>query len=184
MTQFITAKRTALAKYKRSPSEKNLQSLKAARSKVQQMSRHCANEYWTQLSEDIQAAALSGNTRGMYNGIKKALGPTQCKTVPLKSSTGEILREGKQMERWVKHSSGLYSQTTTVSPSALYAITCLPTIEELDAEPTLKELSKAIDSLAAWRAPSSDRTPARPPYCPHCMRFCVSAGKKVEYHRI
>ena len=160
MTPVITAKRTALAEYKRSPSEKNLQSLRAARSKVQQMSRRCANEYWTELSEGIQAAALSGNIRGMYDGIKKALGPTQCKTAPLKSSTGEILTdEGKQMERWVEHYSNLYSRTTTVSPSALDSITTLPTMEELDAEPTLEELSKAIGSLAAGKAPGSDSIP-------------------------
>lgn len=64
----------------------------------------------------------------MYDGIKKALGPTQSKTAPVKSSTGEL---------------------TVVSPSALDAVNCLPTLQELDAEPALEELSRAIDSLAA-----------------------------------
>ena len=86
MTPVIEAKRTALIEYKRSPSERNLQILIAARSKVQQTARRCANEYWTQLSEDIQTAAITENIKGMHDGIKKALGPTQSKTAPLKSS--------------------------------------------------------------------------------------------------
>ena len=43
-----------------------------------------------------------------------------------------------------------------MSPSALDAVECLPTMEELDTEPTLEELSKAIDSLASGKAPGSD----------------------------
>ena len=72
MRPVIEAKRTALIEYKRSPSERNLQILRAARSKVQQAARRCANENWTQLSQDIQRAAITGNIRGMYDGIKKA----------------------------------------------------------------------------------------------------------------
>lgn len=99
MTPVITAKRIALAEYK-SPSEKNLQSLRVARSKVQLTARCCTNEYWTQFSEDIQSAASLGNIKGTYDGIKKVHGPAQCKTAPLKSSTGETLTDvGQQMER-------------------------------------------------------------------------------------
>ena len=50
-----------------------------------------------------------------------------------------------------------------VSPSALDAVECLPTMEELDTEPTLEEISKVIDSLASGKAPGSDGTPPSPP---------------------
>ena len=73
MSPVIDAKCAALAEYKRSPNEKTLQALRAARSKVQQTARCCANEYWQQLSESIQYAAVLGNIRGMYEGIKTAL---------------------------------------------------------------------------------------------------------------
>jgi len=65
MTPIIEAKRTALAEYKRFPSEGKLQILRAARSEAQQIARHCANEYWSELSETIQKAAITGNIRGM-----------------------------------------------------------------------------------------------------------------------
>ena len=71
----IEAKHTALMEYKRSPSERNQQILRAAMSRVQQTARRCANEYWTQFSQDIQTAPITGNVRGMYDCIKKALTP-------------------------------------------------------------------------------------------------------------
>ena len=160
MTPVIEAKLAAFVEYKRVPSEQKLQILRAARNKVQQTARHCANEYWTELSEVIQTAAITGNIRGMYDGIKTAMGPVQNKTAPLKSSTGEVITDkGQQMERWVEHYSDLYSRQNVVTSAALDAIECLPTMEELDTEPTVEELSKAIDSLAAGKAPGSDGIP-------------------------
>ena len=96
----------------------------------------------------------------MYDGIKKALGPTQSKTPPLKSSSGEIITDkGQQMERWVEHYSYLYSRENTVSTAALDVIDCLPTMDELDSEPLVEELSKAIDGLASGKAPGNDGIP-------------------------
>ena len=64
-----------------------------------------------------------------------------------------------QLERWVEHYSDIYSKENIVSPSALDAVECLPTMEELDTEPTLGELTKAIDSLVSGKAPGSDGIP-------------------------
>lgn len=112
-----------------------MQVLRAARNKAWQTARRCANEYWTELGEAIQVAATTGNIRGMYDGIKKALGPTQNKMAPLKSSTGEVLTDkGLHMERWVEHYSDLYSRQNIVTPAALDAVKCLTTMEELDTE--------------------------------------------------
>ena len=170
ITPVIETKRLLLAAYKALPSEQNLQALRSARSHVQQTARRCANEYWVQLSEDIQVAAVTGNIRGMYDGIKKALGPTQCKTAPLKSSAGVIITEkNKQMERWVEHYSDLYSRQNTVTESALDAVECLPIMEELDSEPTTEELSKAIDNLSAGKAPGIDGIP------PDLLKHCKTA---------
>ena len=167
MTPVIEAKRAAFVEYKRVPSEQNLQILRVARNKAQQTARHCANEYWTELSEVIQRAAITGNIRGMYDGIKTAMGPVQNKTAPLKSSTGEVITDkGQQMERWVEHYADLYSRQNVVTSAALDAFECLPTMEELDTEPTVEELSKAIDSLAAGKAPGSDGIP--PDLIKHC----------------
>ena len=89
------------------------------------------------------------------------------KATPLRSSTGEVITDkGHQLERWAERYSHIYSRENIVSPSALDAVECLPTMEELDTEPTLVELSKAIDSLASGKAPGSDGIP--PDLLKHC----------------
>lgn len=82
--------------YKHSPSEQNLKVLRAARDKVQQTARHCANKYWSELSEAIQTAAVTGNIRGMYDSIKRALAPVQNKTAPIKSCTRYVITDRRQ----------------------------------------------------------------------------------------
>ena len=95
------------------------------------------------------------------------MGPTQNKTAPLKSTTGEVITDnGQQMERWVEHYSELYSRQNVVTTSALDAIKCLPVMGELDNEPTTDELSKAINNLASRKAPGSDGIP--PDLIKHC----------------
>ena len=138
-------------------------------SKAQQTARRCANEYQTELSEDIQTAAATGNNRGMYKGIKKALGQVQSKTAPFKSSTVEIITDrSQQTKRWMEQYSNLYFVQNIVFPSA---IDCLPTMDELDAEPAVKDLSKAIDCLASGKVPGSDGIPPDP--INHCKSILL-----------
>ena len=109
-------KRFALISYKRDPSQKNLQALRVARSKAQQTVRRCANDYWFQLSENIQRASDTGNIRGMSEGIKQATSRPTKKTAPLKSKTGEVITDqDKQMGRLVEHYMEPYSRENSVS---------------------------------------------------------------------
>ena len=161
MTPAIDAKRNTLTAYKASPSEQNLQILRAARSKVQQHAKQCANDYWLQLCSQIQIAADTGNIKATYDGTKQALGPTQKKTAPLKSAIGEVIKDREQqMEHWVEHYAELYARENVVSEDALSAIECLPELEELDREPTTDELCEPLDSLASGKAPGKDGIPA------------------------
>ena len=70
------------------------------------------------------------------------------------------------MDRCVEHNSDLYARENTVTTSALDAIECMPVMEELDAEPTMDEPTKAIDSLAAGKTPGSDSIP------PNVLKHC------------
>ena len=145
MNPVIEAKWAALAEYKHSPSNKTLKTLRVARSKVQKTARKCANEYWQELSRDIQ---------------------TEADTV---SISGEAITDkGKQMEQWVEHYSELYCKENSVVDSALDAIKPLSIMEDLDAEPTLEELSKAIDSFTCGKAPGADGIP------PDLIKCCKS----------
>jgi len=160
MEPVTEAKRKANLAYKAAPSIGTLQALRTARKNAQQTARHCANTYWLNLCTSIQIAAETGDARGMYEGIKKATGPPTSKIAPLKSKTGEVIKDqGKQLQRWIEHYLELYATQNVVTDTALDAIPDLPVLEELDTPPTLEELSKAIDCLACGKAPGSDGIP-------------------------
>ena len=95
MRLVVEVKGTALIEYKQSPSEMNLYII-AATSKVQQTVRRCPNEYWTQLSQDMQTAAITVNIRGMYDDT---LGRTNSKTAPSNRTKGRKSQtKGQQMD--------------------------------------------------------------------------------------
>ena len=160
MTPVIEAKRNTLTAYKANPSEQNLQIPCAAHSKVRQCARQCMNNYWLQLCSQIQTAADTCNIKAMYDGIKQALVPTQKKIAPLKSATGKVIQgREQQMERWVEHYTELYETENVVPEDALNATECLPELEEFGREPTIDELSEALDSLASGKAAGKDGIP-------------------------
>jgi len=96
----------------------------------------------------------------MFEGIKKAIGPTPTKCAPLKSSNGEVIQDkAKQLERWVEHYSQLYDHENLVSATVL-DIESLPNMPEVDNTPTLEELLGAIKDISSGKAPGSDGIPA------------------------
>ena len=100
LNPVLENKRQKQCDYNKYPSKQNLCKLRQARKEAKQMVRRCANDYWVELSQRIENASATGNIRAMYEGIKAATGPTQSKSAPLKSSSGElIVDKGKQMER-------------------------------------------------------------------------------------
>ena len=161
MEPAIAVKRAALIEHKREPTDQSLATLRKARSDVQRIARQCANRYWLNLCRGIQTASDTGNIRAMYDGIKKAFGPSAIKIVPLKSPSGNAITDrSEQMVRWAEHFRELYSEERVVTHTAIECIPSLPIMNELDAPPTIEELREAIDSLASGKAPGDDGIPS------------------------
>jgi hypothetical protein len=76
---LIKNKKTALQRNRERSTRHTLSELNQARNEVQKAARQCANNYRLQLCENIQNACDNGYTRGMYEGIKKTIGPTVTK---------------------------------------------------------------------------------------------------------
>ena len=93
----------------------------------------------------------------MFEGIKKAIGPTQSKCTPLKTSTGETITDkSRLMECWVEYYSELYGGMNSVSPSILDDIERPHISLELDDVPTKEKLSKALNDISSGKAPGQD----------------------------
>ena len=93
LTPILEEKKIASINYKSLPNDKALHALRASRKKLQQTARRCANSYWLQLCSSIQSSAEFGNIKGMYDGIKRGLGPSHRKIAPLKSASGDIIKD-------------------------------------------------------------------------------------------
>ena len=65
----------------------------------------------------------------------------------------------KKLNRLVEHYSDLYSRETTVSHKAIEEIPQMPVMSELDSDPTISDLKKAIDALNCGKAPGQDSIP-------------------------
>ena len=151
---ILEKKRNALISHKNNPDIFSKQQLKEACKNSKRSSRRCANDYWINLSQDIQKAADTGNIRGVYDGIKKAVGPAPKKSAPVKDLQGIVIKNKEdQMKRWVEHYEELYSRETLVTKEALDAVESLPCMQELDQEPTMEDLMEAINILPRRKAP-------------------------------
>ena len=126
----------------------------------------------------------------MYDGIKQAMGPMQSRIAPLKSATGDAIKDkSKQMERWVEHYSELYSTVNDVSDEALMAMESLSIMDSLIASQHWKKSTKLwtnsplvkppvmiaylLKSLSVQKEHSSR----------NYMRYFANAGEKVRFHR-
>ena len=156
----IKAKRDAMLRHKNQPCDETKSALRTASNSFQRLSRKCANDYWLNLCSGIQKAADIAKTHAMYEGIKKAVGPTIIKSAPLKSATGKTITDhDQQMERWAEHFQELYSRESHVTDTAINGTAILPQMTQLDEPPTLEDLIKAIDSLSCNKAPGTDGIP-------------------------
>ena len=150
MEPVTEAKRKALLDYKQNPCPSTHDALKAARSKAQQTARCCANEYWQTLCAKIQSAADCGYTRGMYEGIKAATGPTSVKTALLKSKAGEtIIDQSQQLQRWVAHYPSFARRR--ISSQSLPSTPC-PACQSWRSSITYPQKKSSAKSSTLWPA--------------------------------
>lgn len=134
---------------------------KAAKAELQRISRNCANEFWMKLCQSIQHCRDVGDFRGMYQGIKSAIGPTKRKRAPIKDLDGNpITDREKELERWAQHYSSLYSQEVAICPGALTSLTPRSVMTELDDPPTADEFLVALQSLKLGKSTGLDNLPA------------------------
>nr|KAI8747196.1 craniofacial development protein 2-like [Biomphalaria glabrata] len=120
------------------------------------------NNWWLELSVNMQRQADTGDTRSFYESLRCAYGPTYQTTTPLRSSDGSILFTSKAdiLNRWTEHFSMLFGDKRHVSEESLANVSQKTIREELDDRPTSEEIETAISKLKKHKAPGSDGLPA------------------------
>ena len=93
------------------------------------------------------------------------------------------------MEHWVEHYSELYSRMNVVSEEAFMTMESLSTMDELDSEPTLKEINQALDQLSSGNVLRNDDIPVeslsvqKEHSSRNYIRYFANDGEKVRFYR-
>ncbi|XP_063534978.1 uncharacterized protein LOC134744961 [Cydia strobilella] len=159
---YIEAKRSAHVQLLSRPYDTRAKSnFLTAKRDMQRLTRTCVNRYWSNLCELIQRCQSVGDYRGMYQGIKTAIGPTSRKRACIKDLNGDpITEKHQQLQRWAAHYSSLYSEEINVDAEALASLPTFSTLLELDAPPTPAEFQAALNGLKLGKSAGRDNLPA------------------------
>lgn len=160
ISPVLAEKRKLRNIYLANPTQANADCLKEAKSKAQRVSRQCIERYWQDLSSHIQHCADTGNLRGVYRGIKEAIGPKPRKMAPLLDLDGNTLTDpSQQMSRWVQHFRDLYSSKAPVNLDVINSLPRLSVLADLDIPPSVDEVTRAVKQMNCNKAAGDDGIP-------------------------
>ena len=131
-------------------------------STLQRKLREIQNKWWTDLAEQTQCFADTGNTRAFYEALRAVYGPSHQTQAPLRSSDGSTLLTDKEsiLNRWTEHYGNLFGDKRQVQEESIAKIPQQEVRTELDHPPTQQEVKAAIAKLNCHKAPGVDGIPA------------------------
>ena len=131
---------------------------KKTRAVLQSKLRDMKNAWWTKLSNDIQSAYDTNNSKVFYDLLGKAYGPSSSSITPLKSLDGKSLAKNPTdiMSRWTEHFGKLFFNPSEVDDDVINSLPQLDFILDMDKLPTFSEVEDAIRQVNTGKAPGLD----------------------------
>ena len=161
LAPLVETKRKTLLQYKNIGNQENLAALRISRNNFLSTARICENQYWNDLSSEIQCNAECGNIKGVYDGIRRAIGPTKKMSAPLLDLEGNLIHDKeKQMARWIENYTMLYGTDSEIDYGKLQDLPQFEVVAELEDMSTLNDLRSAIKEMSNHKSPGSDGLPA------------------------
>ena len=121
-----------------------------AQNKCQRVIRQIKNARWSDRANEIEEAAKQDNTKRMFDGIKLVSGRRTTRLDSIDSADGIRLTQKENiLNRWKEHFATLLNQPSNADLSILDSIPPADTVEDLDAAPTIEEISEALKQLSS-----------------------------------
>lgn len=160
--ELLKKKNESHQRYLSIPTRQSYARWKELRSETQRRLRDLQNNWWLRKAQEIQGFADSNNLHEFYDAVKAAFGPTKRTTAPIRSADGTTLFKNKEdiLSRWAEYYKGLLNKFNPTDPEVLEELPRLPSVPELDLEPTLPEVHKAIEKMKNRKSPGPDGIPA------------------------
>ena len=132
-----------------------------ARKHVQLRLRQIKNQWWLNLSKEIQNAYDKKNIKEFYSLLRQAYGPKSSAVVPMKSKdNSKTLKSPDEiMKRWTEHFSDLFFNPSEVDDEAIDSLPQSELCDDLDMAPSFEETMAAMGQINTGKAPGPDGIP-------------------------
>ena len=136
----------------RSAVEKKYKEHKAT---LQRELRRMKNEWWSNISREVQSAYDRKDTKNLYTLMRQVFGPKSSPVVPLLSKDKSTLIKDpdKILERWREHFADLFFNPSVIDENVINSLPQMNTLHHMDLLPTVDEVVKAIKKIKAGKAP-------------------------------
>ena len=133
----------------------------SAKSTSQRRIRQIKNNWWLNLTHEIQEAFNKKDTKAFYGLLRQAYGPKSSSVSPLLAKDGiTLLKSPDQIkDRWYEHFRDLFHNPSTVNMDAVDSLPQRDVCQDIDTEPTIEETLHAIKQINSRKAPGLDGIP-------------------------
>ena len=158
----IEERNQALTAKLSNPSASNQEKLRKARSNLQRNLREMENDWWLQKAHEMQKMADTNNSAGFFRSLKEVYGPkAQMSNTLLAADKSSIITEPAQLtQRWREYFDGLLNMESTTEEDALNHMSVLAPKQDMNEEPTITEVTEAINNTKMNKSPGIDGIPA------------------------
>ena len=138
-----------------------VKSYKEIKSILQRELRKMKNEWWLNLSKEVQKASDSKDSKTLYGLLHQVFGPTSSSVAPLKSKDNTCLIKDpeKIMLRWQEHFKDLFHNPSLIDEEVLESIPQTEIKHALDTPPNLAEVELVVKQINSRKAPGIDGIP-------------------------
>ena len=134
---------------------------KEAKSRLQHDIRQMKNNWWSEVSAEMQRAYDCKDSKALYSTIRQAFGPQPSTMVPLKSKDGSALIKDAEgiMARWTEHYTDLFDNPSTINEAVINGLPQKDILAEMMTDPSVDEIKSTIREVNTGKAPGLDGIP-------------------------
>ena len=122
---------------------------------LQRELRRMKNDWWANMSAQVQAASDRKDAKTMYGLLNQVFGPTSSSVAPLKSKDNStLIKDPTQiMNRWQEYFQDLFFNPSEVDDSVIDNLPQLEIKHRMARIPALEEVDRALKQITSGKAP-------------------------------